>query len=112
MPSHLAGAMYARCFIGRMQGLESASVIAVGHADRMGSESANQAPSEARVNAVKSYLASKGVADERIQANAVDETQPITAPDECKEANNAANVACLQADRRVVIEVSGSRIVQ
>lgn len=99
-------------FIGKLQGLESQSVIAVGHADRMGSESANQTLSEARVSTVKSYLVSKGLAADRIETSAVGETQPNAATSACKDAKNAANVACLQADRHVVIDVSGSRVAK
>lgn len=99
-------------FIGKLEGLESQSVIAVGHADRMGSASANQTLSEARVDTVKSYLVSKGLAADRIQTNAVGETQSSPATADCKDAKNAANIACLQADRHVMIEVSGSRIAK
>lgn len=99
-------------FIGKLEGLETQSVIAVGHADRMGSESANQTLSEARVDTVKSYLVSKGLAADNIQTSAVGETQSNPATADCKDAKNAANIACLQADRRVMIEVSGSRIAK
>jgi len=99
-------------FIGKLEGLESQPVIAVGHADRMGSESTNQTLSEARVSTVKSYLVSKGLAADRIQTSAVGETQPSTATADCKDAKNMTNIACLQADRRVMIEVSGSRIAK
>lgn len=99
-------------FIGKLEGLETQSVIAVGHADRMGSESANQTLSEARVDTVKSYLVSKGLAADNIQTNAVGEMQSNTETADCTDAKNAANIACLQADRRVMIEVSGSRIAK
>ena len=99
-------------FIGKLEGLESQPVIAVGHADRMGSESANQALSEARVSAVKTYLIGKGLTADRIQTSAVGETQPSTATADCKEAKSKTNIACLQADRHVMIEVSGSRIAK
>ena len=99
-------------FIGKLEGLESQSVIAVGYADRMGPEGANQALSEARVSTVKSYLVTKGMAADRIQTNAVGETQPSTTTADCKEAKSKTNIACLQADRRVMIEVSGSRIAK
>ncbi len=99
-------------FIGKLEGLESQPVIAVGHADRMGSASANQTLSEARVSTVKSYLVSKGMAADRIQTSAVGETQSSSATADCKDARNAANIACLQADRHVMIDVSGSRIAK
>jgi OOP family OmpA-OmpF porin len=99
-------------FIGELRGLESQSIVAIGHADRMGSASSNQALSEARVNTVKSYLVSKGMPAERIQTSAVGETQSGAATADCDDAKNSANIACLQADRHVAIEISGSRTAQ
>jgi len=52
-----------------------------------------------------------GIAANRVQTSARGETQPTTAASECKEANNASNVSCLQPDRHVFIEVSGNRNV-
>jgi len=37
------------------------------------------------------------------------ETQPVTGPDECKGPKSAKVIACLQPDRRVEIEVVGTR---
>jgi len=99
-------------FVGKYADLESKSIVAIGHADRMGSEESNQALSEARVSTVKSYLVSKGMSADRIQTSAVGETQPSTETVDCKDANNKANIACLQPDRRVMIEISGSRTAQ
>ena len=96
-------------FFGRYEDLQSKSIVAIGHADRMGSEESNQALSEARVSTVKSYLVSKGMPADRIQTSAVGETQPTSGTVDCKDANNKANIACLQADRRVEVEISGSR---
>lgn len=99
-------------FVGKYADLESKSIVAIGHADRMGSEESNQALSEARVSTVKSYLVSKGMSADRIQTSAVGETQPSTETVDCQDANNKANIACLQPDRRVMIEISGSRTAQ
>jgi OOP family OmpA-OmpF porin len=99
-------------FIGKYADLESKSIVAIGHADRMGSEDSNQALSEERVSTVKSYLISKGMSADRIQTSAMGETQPSAETVDCKDANNKANIACLQPDRRVVIEISGSRTAQ
>jgi OOP family OmpA-OmpF porin len=107
-----AGRESLDAFIGKFQGLESQSVVAIGHADRMGSEASNQALSESRVDTVKSYLVSQGMSADSIQTSAVGETQPTTATADCKDAKNQANIACLQADRRVMIEISGSRTAQ
>jgi OOP family OmpA-OmpF porin len=88
------------------------SVMAIGYADRMGSDTSNQILSEQRVANVKSYLVSRGVAANRVQTSAWGETRPSTFAAECKDANNATNVACMQADRHVFIEISGSRIAK
>ncbi len=91
-------------------------IIAVGHADRIASEDFNQKLSEARAEAVKNYLQQeKGARAQRVTAEGKGESQPVTGED-CKKlgAERAANkklVACLQPDRRVEIEVLGSRTV-
>jgi OOP family OmpA-OmpF porin len=107
-----AGRESLDAFVGKYADLESKSIVAIGHADRMGSEASNQALSEARVSTVKSYLVSKGMSADRIQTSAVGETQPSAETVDCKDANNKANIACLQPDRRVMIEISGSRTAQ
>jgi len=99
-------------FVGKLRGLESQSVMAIGYADRMGGESANQLLSEERVAAVKSYLVGKGVGAERIETSGRGETRPTTLASECADANNTKNVACMQPDRHVFIEISGTRLAQ
>jgi OOP family OmpA-OmpF porin len=108
----LAGRDALDSFVGSIHGLESRTVIATGHADRMGSEAANQMLSEERVNAVKSYLVGKGVAADRVQTSAWGETRPATSAGACAEANTGKNVACLQADRHVTVQISGSRLAR
>lgn len=99
-------------FVSKIGGLESQSVMAIGYADRMGTEGSNQVLSEERVNTVKAYLVSKGITAERVVTSAKGETQPTTAAGECKDANTPKNVACMQPDRHVFIEISGSRLVK
>lgn len=99
-------------FLRDIRGLDSQSIVAVGYADRMGSDAANQALSEQRVDAVKTYLVDRGVAADRVQTRAVGETRPDTLAEDCKSADKASNVACMQADRRVLIEVSGMRLAK
>ena len=107
-----AGRETLDAFVAKLRGLESQSVMAIGYADRRGSESANQILSEERVAAVKSYLVGKGIAAERIKTSGWGETRPSTPARACAHANNAKNVACLQPDRHVFIEISGSRLAQ
>lgn len=89
-------------------------VVAIGHADRIASEEYNQKLSEERAQAVKAYLEEKMAGKaQRVTAEGKGESQPVTGED-CKKmgAERAANrklVACLQPDRRVEIEVLGTR---
>jgi OOP family OmpA-OmpF porin len=99
-------------FVVRIHGLDSQSIAAIGYADRMGSQDSNQALSEQRVDAVKAYLVGKGIKAERVQTSAMGETKPNTPAGLCKDANNATNVACMQPDRHVYIEISGTRITK
>jgi OOP family OmpA-OmpF porin len=97
-------------FVSNIHGLDSQSIMAIGYADRMGTDAYNQVLSQQRVDTVKDYLVGKGIASNRVQTSARGETQPTTFAGECKDANNPTNVACMQPDRHVFIEVSGTRI--
>jgi len=100
---------------GEIKDAQVDEIIAVGHADRIASEDYNQKLSEARAQAVKDYLAGKVANANRVVAEGKGESQPVTG-DDCKKmgaerGNNKKLVACLQPDRRVEIEVLGSRQV-
>ena len=99
-------------FVKKIHGLDTQSIVAVGYADRMGSDAANQTLSRQRVDVVRAYLVTRGIAWDRLQTSAKGESQPSTYAGECKDANNAKNVACMQPDRHVFIEVSGTRQVK
>jgi OOP family OmpA-OmpF porin len=86
------------------------SITVQGHADRLGSTDYNQTLSLARAEAVKAYLVQSGRIDaSRVMATGRSESEPVTLPDACKGVRSAPVIACLQPDRRVEIEVSGSR---
>jgi OOP family OmpA-OmpF porin len=92
----------------RLRDAQVESVLAVGHADRIGPEQYNEKLSAERADAVKQYLAQRGIEEQRVQAQGVGESQPVTG-DQCKGARGSKLISCLQPDRRVEIEVRGTR---
>jgi len=84
-------------------------VIAVGHADRIGGAAYNQKLSEKRAAAVKDYLVSKGIPANRVYTEGKGSKQPVTKANQCKGAKSAKVIACLQPDRRVDIEIIGTK---
>jgi OOP family OmpA-OmpF porin len=96
----------------KLDGATTYEIITVtGHTDRFGSPQYNQKLSERRATAVKDYLVSKNVQASRIGAEGKGELQPVTKADECRGAKSVKVVACLQPDRRVDIEMTGTRTV-
>ena len=83
-------------------------IIAVGHADRFGTDKYNQKLSERRAESVKAYLVSKGVEPNRVYTEGKGKKQPVTKPGECKGKKSKKVIECLQPDRRVEIEVIGT----
>lgn len=97
--------------VSQLDGATYDNIIATGHTDRFGSGAYNQKLSERRAQAVKDYLVSKNVQASRIDAQGRGEAQPVTKPGDCRGAKSAKVVACLQPDRRVDIEMKGSKTV-
>mgnify|MGYP001014845057 FL=1 len=84
-------------------------ILAVGHTDRVGGDAYNQKLSEKRAAAVKEYLVAKGIEANRVYTEGKGEKQPVTG-DKCKgNAKTKALIDCLQPDRRVDIEVIGTK---
>lgn len=84
-------------------------IIAVGHADRFGTDAYNQKLSERRAAAVKDYLVGKGIEANRVYTEGKGEKQPVTKPDQCKGPKSKKVIECLQPDRRVEIEIIGTK---
>lgn len=95
--------------VGRIKTINLDTVIAIGHTDRFGSDAYNMKLSQRRAEAVKAYLVSKGVPANRIHTEGKGEKQPVTKPGSCKGKKSTKVIACLQPDRRVVVEVVGTR---
>jgi OOP family OmpA-OmpF porin len=84
--------------------------IAVGHADRIGNEQYNEKLSAERAEAVRQYLAKLGIEENRVRTEGRGDNEPVTG-DQCKGVRGTKLIACLQPDRRVEIEVRGTREV-
>ena len=95
---------------GKLKDIKLEVIIAVGHADRLGSDQYNQKLSEKRAEAVKAYLVGKGVEPNRVYTEGKGEKQPVTG-DKCGKGDKKTKqlVECLQPDRRVEIEVIGTK---
>jgi OOP family OmpA-OmpF porin len=94
-----------------IKGVNYETVVVTGHTDRLGNNQYNQKLSERRASAVNTYLVSKGIPDSRTTSAGMGETQPVTKSDDCKGPISKKLIACLQPDRRVDVEVTGSKEV-
>jgi OOP family OmpA-OmpF porin len=106
-----AGKLALDGFVLELQGTTFDTITVQGYADRLGSDAYNQKLSLLRAEAVKAYLVSQGRVDGgRIGTVGMSESSPVTLPGECKGNRETARlIACLQPDRRVEIEVVGTR---
>jgi OOP family OmpA-OmpF porin len=86
--------------VGKLKGISLEVIIAVGHADSVGTDGYNQKLSIARSETVKAYLVSKGVEKNRIYTEGKGETSPVA--DNKTGEGRAKN-------RRVEVEVIGTR---
>ena len=93
--------------IAKLNGATYDTIVATGHTDRIGSDAYNQKLSERRAGAVKAYLMSKNVQAGRIDAEGKGESQPVTK--DCKGPTSPKLIACLQPDRRVDVEIKGTK---
>jgi OOP family OmpA-OmpF porin len=84
----------------KVKGINLEVVIAVGHADSIGSDEYNQRLSVRRAESVKAYMVSKGLEPNRVYTEGKGEKQPVASN---KTADGRAK------NRRTEIEVIGTR---
>jgi OmpA-OmpF porin, OOP family len=106
-----AGKLAVDKFAADLRGTDFAVIRVTGYTDRIGSPAYNEKLALRRAEAVKAYLvASAGIAADKIGTTGAGEADPVTKPGECKGSHKTkALIACLQADRRVEIVVSGTQ---
>ncbi|CAA9410410.1 MAG: Outer membrane protein A precursor [uncultured Ramlibacter sp.] len=95
---------------GDLRGVRYDQIQVSGHTDRLGSSSYNTALSERRAVAVRDYLVQAGIPSGKVTTSGRGEGSPITQASDCRGATQTpALVTCLQRDRRVEVEVVGTR---
>ena len=98
-------------FSSDLKGVQYDGIRVTGYTDRIGSKPYNLKLSTRRAEAVTAYLVgSAGIPAGKITTRGVNGADPVTKPGDCK-GNKASKklIACLQPDRRVEVEVSGTK---
>ncbi len=97
-------------FAHELAGMQFDRITVEGHTDRLGSQAYNQKLSTRRAEAVKAYLVEPGgVGADRISAVGKSESEPVTKAQDCPGSKPSVKlIACLQPDRRVDVEVTGT----
>jgi OOP family OmpA-OmpF porin len=96
--------------VSKMKGVTLEVVIAIGHTDPIGGADYNLRLSVRRAEAVKAYLVSKGIEPNRIYTEGKGKTQQIKqCPPVSATFTLKQQIACLEPNRRVEVEVVGTR---
>ncbi len=98
-------------FASDLAGTEYDQIRVTGHTDRIGSHAYNLTLSARRADAVRTELVNTaGIPAARISTRGVNGAEPVTKAGDCVGTRiTPALIACLQPDRRVEVEVSGTR---
>jgi OOP family OmpA-OmpF porin len=94
----------------QLQGMDLEVVVATGYTDKIGSDQYNNRLSLRRAQAVKAYLVSKGVPANKVYTEGKGKSNPVKT--DCTQKNRKALIACLSPNRRVEVEVVGTKQVQ
>jgi OOP family OmpA-OmpF porin len=98
-------------FAAKLKGLDYEFVTVTGHTDRLGEHVYNVKLSERRALVVGAYLTDvAGIPADKVLARGQNGSDPVTQPGDCV-GTKVTNVliACLQPDRRVDLDVTGTR---
>lgn len=106
-----SGKQHLDKFVADLQGVDFDVIAVTGHTDRIGTHAYNLKLSTRRAEAVSAYLVeSAGVAASKIVTKGINGAEPVTQAGDCVGSKASKQlVACLQPDRRVELEVTGTR---
>jgi len=107
-----AGKLALDRFAAELKGAQFDVITVTGYTDRIGSQAYNMKLSARRAQTVKSYLVeSAGIPEDKVTARGADGDSPVTKPEECPGRTRTPKlIACLQPDRRVDVEVVGTKL--
>ena len=89
----------------RLKQMDLDIVLATGHADTIGTDSANESIGLKRANAVRDYFIKAGIPAEKIKVESKGSTEPVSM--NCDGKKGSALRDCLAPDRRVNIVAQG-----
>ncbi len=94
-----------------LRGVDFDTILVTGHTDRIGSQAYNLRLSNERAVAVKDYLVrTADIAASKVSTRGVNGAEPVTTAAQCSsDLARAQLIACLAPDRRVEVEVTGTR---
>src|SRR5260363_416031 len=96
----------------KIKGIDLEVIVATGHTDRIGTDKYNDALSARRAQAVKAYLVRRGIDAKRTYTEAKGKRNPVTTGcNQNLKTQRQALIACLAPDRRVEVEVVGTRTI-
>lgn len=106
-----AGRAELDAFAASLRGFDFDTIVVTGHTDRIGSPDYNLRLSNTRATAVKDYLVNSGdIAASKVTTRGVNGAEPVTTAAQCgPQLTRAQLIACLAPDRRVEVEVTGTR---
>ncbi|HXX10901.1 MAG TPA: OmpA family protein [Burkholderiales bacterium] len=93
----------------QLRGMRYEKIVVVGHTDPTGSKAMNEKLSKRRADAVRAYLVAKGVDAKRIQTEGKGGADPLPKTQDCDGLPRMDKIACYAPDRRVDVEVVGSK---
>ncbi len=94
-----------------LRGVQFDTIVVTGHTDRIGSPDYNLRLSNSRATAVKDYLVnSADIPAAKVTTRGVNGSEPVTTAEQCgPQLTRAQLIVCLAPDRRVEVEVTGTR---
>lgn len=95
-----------------LRGVDYDTIQVTGHTDRIGSQAYNLRLSNERATVVRDYLVNTAnIAPARISMRGVGSADPETTAAQCgSQLTRAQAIVCLAPDRRVEVEVTGTRL--